>query len=941
MIRLTTACVGLVAFGGMQRPLRAQRAPPPELPPTVAEASQFERTSTSAEVEAYVDRCVAASPRLVRLSMGKTTQGKDLPLVLVADPPVKSLEAARAQTAAAKRPLVFVMANIHAGEVEGKEAVQILLRELARGEHDELLGALTLAFVPDYNPDGNDKLDRKSRPDQAGPNEGVGQRANGQGLDLNRDFVKVEAPETKALFAAVDALDPVLVMDLHTTDGSYHGYDLTYAGIMHPACDPGLLEFTRATLLPKVQAAMKAKGFATFDYGDFDDNAHPEKGWSSFESKPRYGTNYFGFQNRLTLLSEAYSHAPFAERVKSTRAFVLIALEFARDHAAVLMQLRADADERGRALGASAPTVTLPTRGELAKTRDDDVLVGAVRVEKDPVTGLDHLVTTHESHAVRMPVRVTFEGRDERPLPKAWLVARPSDRLLDLVARHGLASERLAAPRRARVRVLANAQRTESKRPFQGHPLVTFTGTDAERELELPAGALVVPTDQPRSRLAFVLFTPTSDDGLGTWGALNLEPDGEGQRFEALQLLDWATAVDANEAVRALAERTQKLEAFTAIYRVVHFDATESEQRLYYRAPDRARFDSVGKQESTRSWLRGSVMSTRGVDRRGRYAIDRDLAEWRIENERFDAMLEREFARPAPPAAPRTGGPGFRLDFEAPLAEGEDSGIVMTLLWAEPKFHLLAWLDGGTPASPWQAEGEEFVRRTAKGGVVRVSKETGFLVSLTHPSGFEIRLVRASESVSDEDLAVPRRLANEEDRTPQDEWGFLSDRFQRQRRAAYEAALHAAPDSSKGAVARDARLGRVFSFIDSPFCGRMDADHRDRWAPYLEQFTVACRTQRLEAGDSTEKRAAVDAAISRWRAEYERRIDEFGEQQKAALEAPLDEDAPEAAGANAAARIGAILAIERAVFLVQFRETVRTPAIARLENALRTAETRH
>jgi hypothetical protein len=162
-----------------------------------------------------------------------------------------------------------------------------------------------------------------------------------------------------------------------------------------------------------------------------------------------------------------------------------------------------------------------------------------VRAEKDPVTGLDHKVTTHESHAVRMPVRVTFEGRDERPLPKAWLVARPSDRLLDLVARHGLASERLAAPRRARVRVLANAQRTESKRPFQGHALATFTGRDAERELELPAGALVVPSDQPRVRLAFVLFTPTSDDGLGTWGALGLEPDSEGSRFEALQLLDW------------------------------------------------------------------------------------------------------------------------------------------------------------------------------------------------------------------------------------------------------------------------------------------------------------------------------------------------------------------------------------------------------------------
>jgi len=402
----------------------------------------------------------------------------------------------------------------------------------------------------------------------------------------------------------------------------------------------------------------------------------------------------------------------------------------------------------------------------------------------------------------------------------------------------------------------------------------------------------------------------------------------------------WA-ADDANEAVRALAERTQQLPAFSATYQVTGFDGSKSELRLYYRAPDRARLDFGEKTETTREWLHGSVVSTRGVDRRGRYAIDCDLAESRIEDGLFDAMMEREFARRAPPAAPQKGSPGFRIDFEPPPAAGEDSAIVTSMVWADPKFHLLAWLDGGTAASPWQAEGDAFVRRTAKGGVVRVSKETGFLVSLTHPSGYEIHLVRISESASDEDLAVPRRAANEEDRSPQVARSSLADRFLKQRRAAYEAALGASSDASKGAVGRDARLGRVFTFIDSPLCGRMDADQRDQWAPYLEQFTEWCRKERSEAGDSAEKRAVVEAAVARWRAEYERQIDEAGEQQRAGLESPLDEDSPEAAGANAAARINAILAIERAVFLVQFRETVRIPAIARLENALRMAEGQH
>jgi hypothetical protein len=340
---------------------------------------------------------------------------------------------------------------------------------------------------------------------------------------------------------------------------------------------------------------------------------------------------------------------------------------------------------------------------------------------------------------------------------------------------------------------------------------------------------------------------------LGSWLAIQAAPGREPAA---------PAAIDANEAVRALAERTQKLEAFTAIYRVVGFDGEESESRLYYRAPDRARLDTIEKQSTLRAWLRGSVLSIRSADRRGRYAIDRDLAEERTEGERFDAMLEREFARPAPPAAPRTGGPGFRLDFEAPLAEGEDCAIVRTMVWEDPKFHLLAWLDGGTAASPWRTEGDEFVRRTAKGGVVRVSKETGFLVSLTHPSGYELHLIRVSKEASEEDLAVPRRLANEEDRSPQVKRDSLVDRFEKQRRAAYKAALGASPDASTRAVGRDARLGRVFSFIDSPLCGQMDADLRDRWAPNLEQLTEWNRNRRLEAGDSTEKQAAVDAAVA-------------------------------------------------------------------------------
>jgi len=484
-------------------------------PPTAAESSGFARTSTSAEAEGFIEACAAASPRIARLSLGTSAQGRDLPLVLVAEPPRRTLAEART----GGRLAVVVVANIHGGEVEGKEASQILLREFSQGGHAGLLAELVVAFVPNYNPDGNDAIDRRNRADQNGPVEGVGQRPNGQGLDLNRDFVKADAPETRGLLAAVAALDAALVLDLHATDGSFHGYELTYAGAMHPASDPALLRYTAETFLPALRAAMRERGFETFDYGDFADPERPERGWFTFDHRPRFSTNYFGLCNRLTLLSEAYSHEPFEVRVKATREFVLAALRFAAANAGALRELRAAAARR--AAGLAAEGASLPARGEIAVTRErDPVLVGSCRREADPVTGLERLIDSGESRPVEMPIHVSFAGRDPVAVPLAWVVASPTQELEERLAAHGVRSERLAAARRARVRSFRVSRRVEETRPFQGRRLAKIEGADEERSVELAAGSLLVRSDQPLARLAFVLLEPASDDGFATWGLL-------------------------------------------------------------------------------------------------------------------------------------------------------------------------------------------------------------------------------------------------------------------------------------------------------------------------------------------------------------------------------------------------------------------------------------
>ncbi|MBL8841293.1 MAG: M14 family metallopeptidase [Planctomycetes bacterium] len=517
-------------------PQGAGPAAPASLPLTVAEASSYARTATSAEVEQFVAACAAASPRVVRLEMATSTKGAAVPLVLVAEPPCPTLAAARASGKLA----VLVCANIHAGEVEGKEAVLALLRELAAGQHAELLERLVLAFVPNLNPDGNDALDRKNRPDQNGPVEGVGQRANGQGLDLNRDFVKLAAPETRGLVAAVNALDAALVLDLHTTDGSFHGYDLTYAAPLHPATDPALFAFAQGTFLPALRATMAGAGFATYDYGDFVDAKRPEAGFATFDHRARYGTNYFGLCHRLTLLSEAYSHESFERRIAATGAFVRAALRFAAVRADELAALQRDARAAGARL---AGATELPRRAQLAVTRARDaVLVGECRSEPDPVTGLLRVIDTGVVRTVEMPVQVTFAGLEPIAPPAfGWALPEASAEVEALLRRHAIDCERLAAPRRARGSAWRIAKRSEAARPFQGHRLVELEGAPEEWSGLLPIGTLFVPAKQPLAALALLLLDPRSDDGLATWGLIggaaeSGPPGAAGEQFAVLRL---------------------------------------------------------------------------------------------------------------------------------------------------------------------------------------------------------------------------------------------------------------------------------------------------------------------------------------------------------------------------------------------------------------------
>lgn len=495
------------------------QSPPPAEPPTRPEATGYGATSSAADVEHFVD-AVVRLPHGDRLSVevaGKTSSGRAQLLVHVAMPPDPAHPRLRA----------LVIGDIHAGEVEGKEALQVLLREFANGDHEDVLRRCELWFLPIYNVDGNEALGKRNRPGQNGPTE-VGQRANGQGLDLNRDFVKAEAPETRTLLGLFGRLDPHLFVDLHTTDGSYHGYHLTYAPSLSPNVDPAVARLSRA-LLDDATAAMRAQhGYATFDYGNFEthdwegsgapESAPGVRGFYSYDHRARYGVNYFGLRNRIGILSEAYSYCDFATRIAATRAFVLTLLQGLVARADEVLTTTGAADRRlvqptdpvwfGWATGFGAPERLEVRVGEVEKVPGGDGEAGRLQRKGDGV-------------AETMPVFRSFRARQLKALPDAWALLAPSPETVALLQRHGVQFAAVETAREQAAERFVVTGKKKPKRPFQGHQELVLEGHwEDVPSASLPLGTLIVPAHQPLGRLAATLLEPESEDSLSTWNFL-------------------------------------------------------------------------------------------------------------------------------------------------------------------------------------------------------------------------------------------------------------------------------------------------------------------------------------------------------------------------------------------------------------------------------------
>jgi hypothetical protein len=504
---------------------------------TVAEASNFTATSRHAEVVDYCERLAKLSP-LVRLGeLGKSGEGRKLPLVILADPPVSTPE----EAAKSGKLVALVIGNIHAGEVDGKEALLMLARDLATAKDRPLLEHLVLVFAPIFNADGNEKISKDHRRTQVGPAEGVGVRENAAGLDLNRDFVKLDSPEVRALVRCFNTWGPAVFIDCHTTNGSFHRFTITYEGPVCPAGDPRVITLVRDDLFPAVGRRLEERGgWKSFFYGNF---SHNHTRWETVPAEPRYGVHYFGLRNSIGILSESYSYAIYKDRILATRDFVHSIFEYTEANKDKVRSVLRSAREAA----VRPPTATdrIALHHEMTPLPRRSIILGFEEERKDGRTiatkvprdyTVEYLGVARPTLSVRRPHAYLF--------PASWVKVTENLQL------HGIAVEELSEPAELDLEVY-RIDKVNKKAIYQKRQLVAVDATARDEKRRTPAGTVVVRTTQPLGALAAFLLEPQADDGLCTWG---LFEDGvqEGKDFPVLRLVQDHPL--ATRAIRAPSE---------------------------------------------------------------------------------------------------------------------------------------------------------------------------------------------------------------------------------------------------------------------------------------------------------------------------------------------------------------------------------------------------
>jgi len=494
---------------------------------TPAERGDYRTTPRYDETMAYVRRVAAAAPGQVKVEVfGKTGEGRDLVDVVVSRDGVFDPEVLHPTG----RPVLLIQNAIHAGEMDGKDSCLALLRDMVITKAQaRLLDRVVVVIIPIYNADGHERFGPYNRINENGP-EQMGWRVNATNLNLNRDYVKAEAPETRAWLTLWNRWMPDFFVDDHVTDGADYQYDVTFDLSADAGNDARLNEWQEKTVAPYLEKAVAASGHVPGPLIFLKDDADPTKGIERYPNIPRFAAGYMLLQNRPGMLVEMHMLKDYKTRVTGNYEILRALLEVMNRDADKLVRLNREADAAVVAAGQRFdPAAKFPLRAAPSKETEPFLYrTFNYTRELSGVSGQVWIRYTPEPLGITVPQPARLETTLAVVPPRAYIVPAQWTKVIEVLEAHGLQLVRTTRPWSAEVGTCRCTDLKWNDKSFEGHHVMfspqfaarSFAGRcePVREKLSFPAGSVVVTMDQRAAKVVIEWLEPEAPDSAVAWG---------------------------------------------------------------------------------------------------------------------------------------------------------------------------------------------------------------------------------------------------------------------------------------------------------------------------------------------------------------------------------------------------------------------------------------
>ncbi len=499
---------------------------------TPVEKSNFVSTPSYTETVNWLKKLAAASPMISMMSVGKSVEGRDIQMVIASADKIVTATALKNST----KPLLLVQAGIHSGEIDGKDAGMMLLRDIAFGKKKSLLNNVNLLFIPILSVDAHERSSPYNRPNQRGP-ENMGWRTNAQNLNLNRDYAKLDTKEIRAVIKVINEYDPVMYMDIHVTDGADYQYDITFGGVNNIGYSPAIENWLSNTYKPFADKDLTANGHIPGQLINALNDRDFSQGSVITTGAPRFSDSYGDARHLPAVLVENHSLKPYKQRVLGTYVLLESTLKLLATQGQLLKKTTA-ADKALRPaqvpMAWKVPQMKQRTTFEALSTLQnansvalpaDSLAFLAIdsKILKSTITHSDYIEWLGKPVTMRIADYKSTQPIDFIARPKGYWVPAACDEVIARLKLHGIEVTTLTSPKTISVEMYRITDyklqdENQTVQPFEGHMQVDASTKSELRNQLFATGSVYVSTDQPLGDLAMLLLEPNSKDSYFSWG---------------------------------------------------------------------------------------------------------------------------------------------------------------------------------------------------------------------------------------------------------------------------------------------------------------------------------------------------------------------------------------------------------------------------------------